>query len=84
VKPEKAICSVEGTEDKRRSDSDGDNFAAYFKMSDDRSTESVLQQTEEQFHILVESVGEYAIYMLDPTGNVVTWNSGAQKILAGK
>ena len=30
--------------------------------------------------MLVDSVEEYAIYMLDPTGNVVTWNSGAQKI----
>jgi PAS domain S-box-containing protein len=80
VRPKKPICSVEGTEDKRRSDSDGDNFAANFKMSDDRSTESVLQQTEEQFHILLDSVEEYAIYMIDPTGNVMTWNSGAQKI----
>jgi PAS domain S-box-containing protein len=49
-------------------------------MSDDRSTHSALNQTEEQFHMLVDSVEEYAIYMLDPTGNVVTWNSGAQKI----
>ena len=30
--------------------------------------------------MLVESVEEYAIYMLDPIGNVVTWNSGAQKM----
>src|SRR6266513_5132477 len=49
-------------------------------MSDDRSTKTVLGQTAEQFHILVDSVEEYAIYMLDPIGNVVTWNSGAQKI----
>jgi len=33
----------------------------------------------EQFHFLVDSVEEYAIYMLDPNGNVVTWNTGAQK-----
>src|SRR5215470_12139622 len=44
------------------------------------STASALQQTAEQFHILVDSVEEYAIYMLDPNGNVVTWNKGAQKI----
>jgi PAS domain S-box-containing protein len=49
-------------------------------MSDDPLAHSVSQQTEEQFHMLVDSVEEYAIYMLDPTGNVVTWNSGAQKI----
>jgi PAS domain S-box-containing protein len=34
----------------------------------------------EQFEILVNSVEEYAIYLLDPNGNVVTWNTGAQKI----
>jgi PAS domain S-box-containing protein len=49
-------------------------------MSDDRLTHCVLDPTEEQFHMLVDTVQEYAIYMLDPTGNVVTWNLGAQKI----
>lgn len=49
-------------------------------MGEDRSTKSALRQTEEQFHVLVDSVEEYAIYMLDPAGNVVTWNTGAQKI----
>src|SRR6266536_797259 len=49
-------------------------------MSDDRSSKSVLQQTEEQFHTLVDSVEEYAIYMLDPAGNVMSWNAGAEKI----
>ena len=49
-------------------------------MSDDPSAHSISQQTDEQFHMLVDSVEEYAIYMLDPIGNVVTWNSGAQKI----
>jgi PAS domain S-box-containing protein len=49
-------------------------------MADRQSTESALRDTAEQFHILVDSVEEYAIYMLDPSGNVVTWNRGAQKI----
>ena len=49
-------------------------------MSDDRLTHSALDRTEQQFQMLVDSVQEYAIYMIDPTGNVVTWNSGAQKI----
>src|SRR5215471_19747358 len=49
-------------------------------MNGDQSTKSAVRQTEEQFHILVDSVEEYAIYMLDPVGNVVTWNAGAQKI----
>lgn len=49
-------------------------------MGDNGSTASALQQTAEQFHILVDSVEEYAIYLLDSNGNVVTWNTGAQKI----
>ena len=46
----------------------------------DNQSKSMLVDTAEQFHILVDSVEEYAIYMLDPTGNVMTWNTGAQKI----
>jgi PAS domain S-box-containing protein len=49
-------------------------------MSDSRSIKSALLEAEEQFHILVDSVEEYAIYLLDPIGNIVTWNSGAEKI----
>src|SRR5216110_2918489 len=41
---------------------------------------SILHETAERFHILVDSVEEYAIYLLDPNGNVITWNTGAQKI----
>jgi len=39
-----------------------------------------LQVSEEQFRLLVESVEEYAIYLLDPQGNVATWNLGAEKL----
>jgi diguanylate cyclase (GGDEF)-like protein/PAS domain S-box-containing protein len=31
------------------------------------------------FQILIAAVEDYAIYMLDPTGNVVTWNKGATR-----
>src|SRR5262249_11872736 len=34
----------------------------------------------ETFRLLVESVGDYAIFQLDPAGMVVTWNMGAQRI----
>src|SRR3984893_15696899 len=49
-------------------------------MGENRSSTSALHQAAEQFHILVDSVEEYAIYLLDPNGNVVTWNPGAEKI----
>jgi PAS domain S-box-containing protein len=36
--------------------------------------------SEERIRILVEGVQDYAIYMLDPQGKVVSWNAGAQRI----
>ena len=33
----------------------------------------------ERFRLLVESVSDYAIYMLDPEGIITTWNAGAQR-----
>ena len=32
------------------------------------------------FRLLVESVGDYAIFMLDPAGYVLSWNAGAERI----
>lgn len=39
-----------------------------------------LQDNEELFHLMVESVQDYAIYMLDVSGHIVTWNTGAERI----
>jgi hypothetical protein len=38
-----------------------------------------LQESEDRFRILVESVRDYAIFMLDPEGRVLTWNAGAER-----
>jgi len=42
--------------------------------------EEQLRQNAEVFQLLVSAVREYAIFMLDPEGNVATWNAGAQRI----
>jgi PAS domain S-box-containing protein len=42
--------------------------------------ESRLRQTDEIFRLLVESVKDYAIFLLEPNGNVATWNQGAERI----
>lgn len=39
-----------------------------------------LRQSDEVFRLLVESVEDYAIFLLDPEGHVATWNLGAQRI----
>ena len=44
------------------------------------ASQTKLEDTERRFRLLVESVTDYAIYMLDPAGNVVNWNPGAERI----
>ncbi|MGA8057709.1 MAG: PAS domain S-box protein [Candidatus Binataceae bacterium] len=39
-----------------------------------------LEETERRFRLLVEAVTDYAIFMLDPAGNIVNWNAGAERI----
>ena len=38
------------------------------------------RQEEQLFRLLVETVQDYAIFMLDPMGNVTSWNAGAKRI----
>lgn len=39
-----------------------------------------LKLTNENFRLLVSRVKDYAIFMLDPDGNIATWNEGAERI----
>ncbi len=39
-----------------------------------------LRESERSFQMLVDSVIDYAIFMLDPEGRVANWNSGAERI----
>ncbi|WP_133648854.1 PAS domain-containing hybrid sensor histidine kinase/response regulator [Paraburkholderia flava] len=45
-----------------------------------RQSMEALRQSEERFRLLVESVRDYAIFMLDPDGHVMSWNMGATHI----
>jgi PAS domain S-box-containing protein len=39
-----------------------------------------LRQREERFRLLVDSVRDYAIFMLSPEGKILSWNLGAERI----
>src|SRR5580704_9046308 len=42
--------------------------------------ELALRESEARFRLLVEAVRDYAIFMLDPEGNISSWNLGAERI----
>ncbi|HVR40632.1 MAG TPA: PAS domain S-box protein [Thermoanaerobaculia bacterium] len=45
-----------------------------------REAEERVRQSEEMFRLLVGSVKDYAIFLLDPTGHIATWNEGAHRM----
>ena len=45
-----------------------------------RESKAQLQWTEESFRLMVESVSDCALVMLNPEGQIVSWNCGAQQI----
>src|SRR4029077_7157122 len=51
---------------------------AFENVTDRRREDQALRESEERFRLLVQTVQEYAIFNLDPLGNVVTWNNGAE------
>jgi len=60
----------------------GPNF--YLEGGERESELNQLEQSETRFHMLVDSVKDYALFMLDPDGNISSWNSGAERILGYK
>ncbi|MEG3148584.1 PAS domain S-box protein [Sphingomonas sp. ZT3P38] len=48
-------------------------------LTERRASDEALRRSEERFRLLVQSVTDYAIYMLDLAGTIVSWNAGAER-----
>jgi len=48
--------------------------------TEQRAAQEELRRKDLQLRSILESVRDYAIYMLDPDGCVMTWNAGAERI----
>jgi len=53
---------------------------AFENVTDRHRSEQALHESEERLRLLVQVVQEYAIFHLDPLGQVVSWNSGAERL----
>jgi PAS domain S-box-containing protein len=42
--------------------------------------EYALRESEEKYRLLLDGVENYAIFMIDPQGQIVSWNAGAERI----
>lgn len=50
------------------------------RLLERRRHAKALTREQEWFHLFVDEVSDYAIFMLDPAGYVVSWNQGAEQI----
>jgi PAS domain S-box-containing protein len=49
-------------------------------VSERKQTELELRKNEQRYRLMVEGVKDYAIFMLDPTGHIMSWNEGAKRL----
>ena len=49
-------------------------------LTERRQAQEQLRLSEQRFRLIVESVKDYAIFMMDPRGYIMTWNPGAERI----
>ena len=48
---------------------------------DQTKAQCLLEESQERMSLLIDGVQDYAIFMLDPRGVIVSWNQGAERIM---
>ncbi len=64
----------------RTSELERANVALREEEAEQQQIMATLTQSEERFRLLVENAHDYAILMLSPTGHIMTWNAGAERM----
>ena len=49
-------------------------------VTEQRAALEALRINDQQLRSVIESIGDYAIYLLDPDGHIITWNPGGERI----
>ncbi len=49
-------------------------------VTEQREAQEALRKAISQLRSIVDGVSDYAIYLLDKDGNIMTWNPGAERI----
>jgi PAS domain S-box-containing protein len=58
---------------------DSDKHLAHME-GQHRTTQEALRECEESYRMLLDAIKDYAIFMVDPQGTVISWNAGAERI----
>ncbi|ELY62278.1 PAS domain S-box protein [Natronolimnohabitans innermongolicus] len=58
----------------------GGRLELYYDITERKESQRAQRESELRFQSLVDAVDEYAIFMLDPEGHVMSWNEGARQL----